>query len=196
VLEVLIVDDDVDTCDFLKDFLASEGHNGHIIRDPSRVLGLLQRQQFHAILLDIMMPGVSGISLLQQIRAQDRDISVVILTGYPEVDTAIASIQLSVAGYLKKPFSSEELRGILLAIAKKRGLSQNREERLCADVGQAVRLARKDKEMTLKDLAARTNLSVSLLSQIERGEGNPTVLNLFRISQALDISLADVFREY
>ena len=196
MLEVLIVDDDIDTGDFLKDFLASEGHNGVIIREPSRALATLQRQQFHAILLDIMMPGISGISLLQQIRAQDREIAVIILTGYPEVDTAIASIQLSVTGYLKKPFATEELRAILSGVAKKRGLSQNREERLCGDIGQAVRLARKDKEMTLKDLAARTTLSVSLLSQVERGEGNPTVLNLFRIAQALDISLADIFREY
>lgn len=196
MLEVLIIDDDADTRDYLRDFLASEGHTGHIATEPTRAVELLQRQQFHAILLDIMMPSVSGIKLLQQIRTQDKEIPVIIITGYPEVDTAIASIQLSVTGYLKKPFATEDLRSLLAGVAKKKGLSQNREQRLCAEVGQAVRLARKDKEMTLKDLAARTSLSVSLLSQIERGEGNPTVLNLFRIAQALEITLAEIFHEF
>jgi DNA-binding NtrC family response regulator len=196
MLDILIVDDDPDTCDYLRDFLGTEGHTAQVLQDPTRVLESLKNRRYHLILLDIMMPRLSGIQVLQQIRNHDRELPVAIFTGYPEVETAIASIQLNVVGYLKKPFAIEELKEILEKAARKQGLSPDRDAQLCAEVGRAVRTARKDRGLTLKDLAQRTRLSVSLLSQIERGEGNPTILNLFRIAQALDLKLSDVFKDF
>lgn len=195
-LEILIVDDDPDICEYLKELLHAEGHRASIVQDPGQVLEAVRSHAYHLILLDIMMPRISGIRLLEQIRAVDKEIAVVICTGYPEVDTAIASIQLNVAGYLKKPFALEEILEILEKVSRKLGVSPDREQLLCAEVGRAVRNARKDRGLTLKDLARQTRLSISLLSQIERGEGNPTLINLFRIAQALDITLSDVFKEF
>src|SRR5690348_2479935 len=169
MLDILIVDDDPDTCDYLRDFLSTEGHQGHIIQDSTRVLEALRADSYHLVMLDIMMPRLSGIQVLEQIRDLDSELPVVIFTGYPEVDTAIASVRLNVVGYLKKPFAIQELRQILERVAKRRAEALDREKALCAELGRAVRTARKKKELTLKDLAKRTRLSVSLLSQIERG---------------------------
>lgn len=196
MLEILIIDDDPDTCQYLQDLLSTEGHNAQALQDPTKALDAVRSGNFHLVLLDMMMPRVSGLQILEQIRGINKELPVAILTGYPEIDTAIASIQLNVTGYIKKPFTIDEIKDVADKVAKKFGMSQDREQLLRTAVGRAIKEARRVQSLTLQDLAQRTKLSVSLLSQIERGEGNPTLQNLFRIAQAADIRLVDIFKDF
>jgi DNA-binding NtrC family response regulator len=143
-----------------------------------------------------MMPKVSGLDLLAQIRAVDDDIAVIILTGYPSLETASASIQHDVSAYIHKPFTAQEFRDIIARIAKKKGLVLRREDELHATIGRQIRDLRKARGLTLKQMARRTNLSVSLLSQIERAESSASVSSLFKVATALDVRLTDLFGGY
>ena len=196
MLEILIVDDDLDTCHYLQDLLGTEGHNAHIVNDSSLTIEAIRKGNFHLVLLDIMMPRLSGIQVLEQIRLLNKDLPVAILTGYPEIDTAIASIQHNVLGYIKKPFTIDEIKELVDKVAKKQGFSPDKEQVLRSRVGKVVREARKAQELTLQDLAAKTKLSISLLSQIERGEANPTLQNIFRIAQSLDLQLSEIVKDF
>jgi two-component system, OmpR family, response regulator len=196
MLEILIVDDDLDTCHYLQDLLGTEGHNAQIVNDSLLTIETIRKGSFHLVLLDIMMPRLSGIQVLEQIRNLNKDLPVAILTGYPEIDTAIASIQHNVLGYIKKPFTINEIKEIVDKVAKKQGTLPDKEQALRSKVGRVVREARKAQEFTLQDLSQKTKLSISLLSQIERGEGNPTLQNIFRIAQSLNLLLSEIFKEY
>jgi DNA-binding NtrC family response regulator len=192
-LSILVVDDDRDVLEYLQDFLVAEGYDVQTIADPARVVERVRDEVFHLVVLDLMMPELSGLDLLAQIRAVDDDIAVIILTGYPSLDTATASIQHDVSAYIHKPFAPDEFRDVIARIAKKKGLVLRREDELHAAIGRQIRDLRKARGLTLKQMARRTNLSVSLLSQIERAESSASVSSLFKVATALDVRLTDLF---
>jgi DNA-binding NtrC family response regulator len=195
-LSVLVIDDDQDIREYLQDFLVSEGFDVSTLADPSEALERIRDEVFHLVVLDLMMPKVSGIDLLAQIRAVDDDIAVIILTGYPSLETASASIQHEVSAYIHKPFTPAEFREVIARIAKKKGLVLRREDELHATIGRQIRDLRKARGLTLRQLSRRTNLSVSLLSQIERAESSASVSSLFKVAGALDVRLTDLFGGY
>src|SRR5262249_49121880 len=131
-----------------------------------------------------------------QIRAVDNDIAVIILTGYPSLDTATASIQHDISAYIHKPFTPADFREVIARIAKKKGLELRREDELHAAIGRPLRHRGQARGLTLKQMARRTNLSVSLLSQIERAESSASVSSLFKVATALDVRLTDLFGGY
>jgi len=167
-----------------------------VLQDPTRTLETMRESEFHVVVLDLMMPKLSGIDLLGQIRSTDDDIAIIILTGYPSLETATSSIEHDVSAYLRKPFSLDEFREVIARIAKKKGLVLRREDELHAAIGRQIRELRKTRSLTLKQMARRTNLSVSLLSQIERAESSASVSSLFKVATALDVRLTDLFAGY
>ena len=192
-LNILVVDDDQDVCEYLQDFLVSEGYSVNVVNDPTRTLDVMKTAEHHVVVLDLMMPKLNGIDLLHQIRQADDDIAVIILTGYPSLETATSSIEHDVSAYIKKPFSINEFRDAITRIAKKKGLILRREDELHATIGRSIRELRKARSLTLKQMSRRTNLSVSLLSQIERAESSASVSSLFKVATALDVKITDLF---
>ena len=192
-LSVLVIDDDPDILEYLQDFLAAEGFEVTTLADPSLAVERIRDEVFHLVVLDLMMPKLSGLDVLAQIRSVDDDIAVIILTGHPSLDTATASIQHEVSAYIHKPFTPAEFRDVIARIAKKKGLVLRREDELHAAIGRQIRDLRKARGLTLKQMARRTNLSVSLLSQIERAESSASVSSLFKVATALDVRLTDLF---
>jgi DNA-binding NtrC family response regulator len=195
-LSVLVVDDDPDILEYLQDFLAAEGFDVATLADPTQAVERIRDEAFHLVILDLMMPKLSGLDLLGQIRAADDDIAIIILTGHPSLDTATASIQHDVSAYINKPFVPSEFREVIARIAKKKGLVLRLEDELHAAIGRQIRDLRKARGLTLKQMARRTNLSVSLLSQIERAESSASVSSLFKVATALDVRLTELFGGY
>jgi DNA-binding NtrC family response regulator len=192
-LSLLVVDDDKDVCEYLEDFLSHDGYRVSTVSDPTLVVDTLRQGEYHVCILDLMMPKLSGIDLLSMIRKVDDDLAVIILTGYPSLETATASIQHDVSAYIKKPFAIDEFRAVIERIAKKKGLVLRREDELHQTIGRTIRELRKERGLTLKQMARRTKLSVSLLSQIERAESSASVSSLFKVSSALDVRITQLF---
>jgi len=90
-IRILVVDDEQDNCDYLKILLGKEGFEVTTTTDPSQCVALLKKTDYHLVILDMMMPQMSGTEVLDQIRKIDSDIAVVIATAYPTVDSAVAS---------------------------------------------------------------------------------------------------------
>ena len=151
---------------------------------------------YHLIILDLMMPKLDGIEVLRRVRKIDSDVAVVIFTGFPDLESAVASMKLDAVDYLKKPFNVDEFREVLARVMRKKGLARTPEEQLHRVIGDTIRGLRKDKDLTLKHMANRTGLSVSLLSQIERAESSASISSLYKISLALEARVQDLFGEY
>lgn len=195
-LNVLVVDDDLEVCQFVETFLVGEGYLVRTISDPTRAIGALRKAEYHVVILDLVMPKLSGLELLGQIRYMDSDIAVIVLTGEPSVDTATESIALDVSAYIIKPVSTTELRDTMARVIQKKGMVRSREEEMLLDIGRTIRRLRHGKRYTLAQMARRTHLSVSLLSQIERAESSASMATLYKVAGALGAKLSDLFGDY
>ena len=195
-VRVLVVDDDKAICEFMETFLTADGFEVTTLNDPLAVEETVRAGGFHLLVLDLMMPKMDGVEVLERVRRVDKDVAVVIFTGYPSLDTAVQSMKLDAVDYLKKPFNPDEFRTVLERVLRKKGLSRTPEEDLHKVIGESIRRLRKDAGLTLKLLSRRTNLSVSLLSQIERAESSASVSSLYKLSAALDVRLTELFGEF
>lgn len=195
-VKVLVVDDDEAVCEFMETFLGQDGYDVKTLRDPADAAAEVKAGGYHLVVLDLMMPGVDGLSVLERIRKVDDDVAVIIYTGYPSLETAVKSIKLDAIDYLQKPFNPDEFREVLDRVLRKKGLLRTPEENLHRVIGETIRGLRKDRGLTLKQMGRRTGLSVSLLSQIERAESSASISSLYKVATALDVRIQDLFGEY
>ncbi len=194
-VRTLVVDDDKAICEYVSTALGKDGHLVKAITNPLHAEDEVRQGNYHVILLDLMMPKLDGIEVLRRIRKIDSDVAVVIFTGFPNLDTAVESMKLDAVDYLKKPFQVEELRAVVARVMKRKGLARTPEEQLHKIIGDTIRNMRKEQKLTLKQMANRTGLSVSLLSQIERAESSASIPSLYKISCALETRIQDLFGE-
>lgn len=195
-VRVLVVDDDRAICDYMETFLSKDGFEVKTLNDPSDAPEEVKVGGYHLVVLDLMMPKMDGLQVLERIRKVDDDVAVVIFTGYPSLETAVQSMKLDAVDYLKKPFNPEEFRVVVDRVMRKKGLLRTPEENLHRVIGETIRNLRKDRNLTLKQMARRTGLSVSLLSQIERAESSASISSLYKIAVALDARIRELFGEY
>jgi DNA-binding NtrC family response regulator len=195
-INILIIDDDREVCEYMELLLEQKGYEVQAETDPEQGIARLKEEEFHVVVLDIMMPEINGMEALEQIRSFDSDIAIIIFTGYPSVDTARTSMQYDVSDYIKKPFDVDEFTDSLERILRDKGLLFDPEEKLLETIGQNIRERRKEGDLTLKQTARRTGLSVSLLSQIERAESSASVSSLYKLARAFDCKVTDFFGDY
>ncbi len=192
-LRILVVDDDRDVCDYLQDFLTREGYLVQTLVKPMDALLEIKEGRHQIVLLDIRMPELDGVQLLRQIRAIDSDICVIIMTAYPSVDSAVDTMKADAFDYLRKPFDNEQLRAVIQRAVREKGLVVDAEERVNQLLGSKIRQLRKERNLTLKQLANKTALSVSLISQIELGKSAASVSTLRKLAAALAVTLSSLF---
>jgi len=101
---VLIVDDDPMVLDIVRELLCANGI-GNVVacRDSRETVGLLARHRCSVVLLDIRMPGISGLDLLPILQAESPETPIVVLTGLDEVDVAVQSMKAGAFDFIQKP---------------------------------------------------------------------------------------------
>ena len=108
-IRILVVDDEKETGDYLQLLLSKAGYEVVALTDPTQVLDRIRAEDFHLVILDMMMPQMSGTEVLEKIRSFDSDIAVIVATAHPAVDTAVASLKAQASDYVKKPVEPEDL---------------------------------------------------------------------------------------
>jgi EAL domain-containing protein (putative c-di-GMP-specific phosphodiesterase class I) len=106
---ILVADDDAGLQRSLSRILGAEGYAVETVSDGQAAIELLSQRPFDAVLSDIQMPGMSGLELLQVVRAYDLDLPVVLMTGDPRVETAADAVEHGALRYLLKPIAKEDL---------------------------------------------------------------------------------------
>jgi DNA-binding Xre family transcriptional regulator len=124
--------------------------------------------------------------VLEQLLTRWPALCVIIVTGYPSLEDMRATFKMKVFDYLAKPFSLAQLRQTLKNAIEAYSLGRRDQDRLRESLGHRIRLLRAEREWSLKDLSARTGLSVSQISSIERGAHMPSIDSLLAICRAFD----------
>jgi DNA-binding response OmpR family regulator len=114
--QILVVDDDVELRDLLRDYLARQGIEVSVLHDAGTLERRLERERPDLIVLDLMMPGVDGLTALRKLRASGDDIPVIMLTARADDVDRIVGLELGADDYLGKPFNPRELLARVQAV--------------------------------------------------------------------------------
>jgi len=185
-LNVVALDDDPDFREYVQDVLEGEGHAVRVAATPDDCYALCEESLPDVLLLDIKMGRHSGAEVLEEIRRRWPRLCVVVVTGYPTLETMRTTFKQDVYDYLEKPFSMEELRNVLDQASLAFDLGRSPQDRLRAELGRQIRLARTERGWTLKELSDASGVSVSQLSSIERGAHLPSLESLLGVAGALE----------
>jgi DNA-binding response OmpR family regulator len=118
-IQVLLVDDDADLRDLLRTFFQQRGIEMSVLHDANNLARRLERERPSIIVLDLMMPGVDGLSALRQLRANGDTIPVIMLTARADGVDRVIGLELGADDYLGKPFMPQELLARIHAVLRR-----------------------------------------------------------------------------
>lgn len=120
-MKVLVVEDEKQIARFVKKGLEEEGFSVDVCGNGDDAYHLATAHHYDAIVLDIMLPGRDGLSILKNLRKQKNDVPVILLTARSELDERVEGLNYGADDYLTKPFYMEELTARLHAITRRGG---------------------------------------------------------------------------
>ncbi len=107
--KILVVDDELSLRDSLKEWLEEEGFTTGMAESGQQALEMLAADEYHLMLTDIKMPGMDGVTLLNEAKKNHPELSVVMMTAYATIDTALTAMKTGALDYLVKPFDPDTL---------------------------------------------------------------------------------------
>ena len=104
-IRVLIVDDELFVGELLKEYLSIQGYQASAVSNGEDALSVSQQFQPHIVILDIRMPGMSGMEVLKNIKAKNKTTGVIMLSAYGDTETVDEALRLGADHYLQKPMN-------------------------------------------------------------------------------------------
>src|SRR6187397_1376504 len=124
---ILVIDDEEIMREILETLLTREGYQVRLAATAAEGLELARSMPFDAAIVDVMMPGMDGVTALDEIRKIDDDLPVLMITAYASVENAIAAMKRGAFDYISKPFKNDEVLAVLRnALAQRRLVVENR----------------------------------------------------------------------
>jgi DNA-binding NtrC family response regulator len=106
---ILIVDDELLIRDLLYDFFLGRGWDVSVAEGGQKAIDFLKNQDFDIVLTDLKMPDMDGMDLTGRVKSLYPDVPVIIMTGYPSLDSAVEALRHKVDDYITKPFNINQL---------------------------------------------------------------------------------------
>ncbi len=171
---ILVVDDDPDIQEVLKDRLESLGYRVLVASNGKEGLDLLEKQSPQIVLLDIEMPGMSGLDVLKEIRLREIDVTVVMITAYGTIERAVQAMKEGAYDFIPKPFEPEHI-ALTVRKALERETLRREVEILSAEVSARYRLvvgksAKMNQAIETAKKAAMSRATVLLLGESGTGK--------------------------
>ena len=120
-MKLLLVEDERAMCEALEEIFTKSGYTVQLAYDGSEGMRYALGESFDVIVLDVMLPGQSGLSILRAMRAQGRSTPVLLLTARAEVSDRVVGLDCGADDYLTKPFAMEELLARVRALSRRTG---------------------------------------------------------------------------
>jgi sigma-B regulation protein RsbU (phosphoserine phosphatase) len=129
---ILVVDDNPANCETLSRRLNKQGHETAVAHHGEAALGILRAEKFDLVLLDILMPGIDGYAVLQEMKSDHalRHIPVIMISALDEIDSVVHCIESGAEDYLSKPFNPTLLRARIGASLEKKALRDDEQRHL------------------------------------------------------------------
>lgn len=156
---VLIVDDEQVVCDVLYDYLTERGYQCATVVSGKEALAKLSEQDFDAVLLDIRLPGMSGMEVLHQIWSEHGTTATIMITAVNDVGTAVEAMKLGALDYIVKPFDLDRVDATLRTALETRKAAQ----KSCAEIDAIARgiEAKLDPYSDYANLVTQTTIDIA-----------------------------------
>ncbi len=148
--KILIIDDEEGVRKTLKKIMEKEGYEVDTAENSKIAFKLLEKKSYDTIVTDIILPGMSGIELLKSIRENNPELPVIVITGYPNLDTATEAVRQMAYDYVSKPITKHNLPPIVARSVEKKKLSDEKKRLEKENLEYQQDLEKKVKSRTLK----------------------------------------------
>lgn len=169
--KILIVDDEKAVRDSLEELLILEEYQVETAASGEESLEMMEKKEFDLVLLDIKMPGVSGVEVMRQVKKYYPDTKVIVLTGHGSLESAIEAIRSGAEDYMLKPYESSD---ILVSIGKAltEKAAKQRKELLIEQLESSIDQLKDVEGIRTPEVPARRviNLSQGIMVDLERRE--------------------------
>ena len=118
--KILVVDDDMRLRSLLERYLVEQGFQVRAVANAEQMDRLLERENFHLMVLDLMLPGEDGLAICKRLRGHEQQIPIVMLTAKGDEVDRIIGLELGADDYLAKPFNPRELLARIRAVLRRR----------------------------------------------------------------------------
>lgn len=180
---ILVVDDEKIIRDGCIKILSKEGWAVQTASSGAEGLQRIGEQSFDLLLLDLKMPGLSGMEVLQRLRASHPDLLIVVITGYATVESAVEAMKAGAYDFIPKPFTPDQLRIVVHRALEKKTLEQE------------AKLWRLEREKGLREIAGEKSRTKTIIHSMADGvlvtdhEGqvvlyNPPAIHLLKMDRA------------
>ena len=193
-IKVLVVDDEPSVCDTVALLLEEAGYQPLKFTNPYEALDEAEQSACQIAILDLRMPEMDGIKLVEKLKNIDPRICCIVMTAYPDLDTATATMREGTCDYISKPFEKDALLASIDRACQRLGLIYKSEGQLNRLIGQRIRMERQNQNLTLRQVSVRSDLTTSQLSQVELGKNAASLWALARISNALGKQLSTLLQ--
>lgn len=167
---LILVDDDPGLCSLMADFFAEHGYRTEIAHNGREALTQLYRGHYDLAILDVMLPGIDGFEVLQQVRAASA-LPIIMLTACTSRADRISGLNLGADDYLPKPFEPEELLARVRAVLRRAARTDIREPSTLEICG--VRLNASSRQAWLHgDPVSLTAIEFNILACLMRSAGS------------------------
>ena len=201
-MRVLIVEDQARTARELRAGLAASGIEGQVAASAEEALRILDGEPFEAMVVDVMLPGLSGFDLVQRLRDQGRDIPAVFLSAKADLQDRLHGLAVGGDDYLAKPYSILEVVARLKTIIRRTQAAPAAQSRKVADLvwdPQARRITRSGNriDLTPKEYAIMALLLEHLGEVVVRNQMVQTVwgINCLVDANAVDVQILRLRRK-
>lgn len=191
-IRILVVDENPDALERCVGVLEALEADVTPLTARSKAAAVVRDGQFQLVVLGDPGKGDEGLATLERVRQVDGDLAVLLTVEAPDMDAAIRALRLGAVDYLAKDGSGAALLGAVQAAAQKKGLATSSERHILKTLGDNVRKRRSAADLKLRHVAERAGLSMSLISQVERGRASPSMGSLARIAHALDVGVTEL----
>ncbi len=173
---ILVADDERFMAEMLQEIFEEEGMLVETALDGRQALEKFRSSSFDLVLLDLRMPEVSGMEVLKEIRRDDPDIPVVVITAYGSVDNAVEALKIGAYDFVTKPFKIEELKNIITRALELERLKRERDYLLDeireefhfeGVIGESPRMK---EVMQMAQLVAKTDATVLIYGESGTGK--------------------------
>jgi len=120
---ILVIDDEETMRDSCRQTLSRSGNRVEVAEDGLSGLAMLEKESFDLVILDLKMPGLSGMEVLNKIKEGDPEAMVIVITGYATVESAVEAMKIGAYDFIPKPFTPDSLRVIVKRALEKRELA-------------------------------------------------------------------------
>lgn len=181
---ILVIDDELTVCQSCRKLLTEDGYNVITAQGGFEGLERARKEEFDLVLVDLKVPDIDGMEVVEILKREQPDTAVIIMTGYSTVPSAVKGIKLGAADYISKPFTPEEM-----STAVKKALQQKEQQEQKAKAEDAGLLINKEAIISVLTRASEDKEFVARLSDV-----GPEILEKYDLTPEEKAALVSVIQ--